>query len=144
MSNSIYVVVTTQIAAIEHNDFVNSIKSFSTLANILLQPILDLQDKRIIRTKMLEKQFAYLLAGASIVLGNGLVHNGFTPKKFTVNLSAGVPRMIDLVRETRLPSNSEFSGFGNSSGIALDVLESLRTQWLEDFNWDREEAALNK
>ncbi|UKZ69561.1 uncharacterized protein TrAtP1_010567 [Trichoderma atroviride] len=93
---------------------------------------------------MLEKQFAFLLASAGIVLSNGPVHNGFTPKEFTVNLSAGVPRMIDLVRETRLPSHSEFSGFGNSSGIALDVLGSLRTQWLEDFNWGHEEAALNK
>lgn len=93
---------------------------------------------------MLEKQFAFLLASASIVLGNGLVHKGFSPQKFTVDLSAGVPRMMDLVRETRLPSSSEFSGLGNSSGIALDVLESLRTQWLENFNWDHEEAALNK
>lgn len=93
---------------------------------------------------MLDKYFAPLLASASIVLSSGLVHNGFAPKKFTVNLSAGVPRMMDLVRETRLPSNSEFSGLGNSSGIALDVLESLRTQWLEDFDWDHEEAALNK
>ncbi|PON26666.1 hypothetical protein TGAM01_v204676 [Trichoderma gamsii] len=93
---------------------------------------------------MLEKQFAFLLASVSIVLGNGLVHKGFSPQKFTVDLSAGVPRMMDLVRETRLPSSSEFSGLGNSSGIALDVLESLRTQWLENFNWDHEEAALNK
>lgn len=93
---------------------------------------------------MLEKHIAYFIASASIVLGNGLVHNDFAPKKFTVNLSAGVPRMMDLVRETRLPSNSEFSGLGNSSGIALDVLENLRTQWLEDFNWGHEEAALNK
>lgn len=93
---------------------------------------------------MLEKYFAFLLASASIVLSSDLVNNGFAPKKFTVNLSAGVPRMMDLVRETRLPSASEFSGLGNSSGIALNVLESLRTQWLEGFNWNREEAALNK
>lgn len=93
---------------------------------------------------MLEKPLAFLLTSASIVLSSSLLQNEFSPKRFTVNLSAGVPRMMDLVRETRLPSNSEFSGLGNSSGIALDVLESLRTQWLEDFNWEHEEVALNK
>lgn len=93
---------------------------------------------------MLERQIASFLAIAGIALGSGLAHNSFVPKKFTVNLSAGVPRMMDLVKETRLPSNSEYSGFGNSSGITLSVLENLRTQWLEDFNWDHEEAMMNK
>ncbi|KAL7917530.1 Alpha/Beta hydrolase protein [Trichoderma austrokoningii] len=92
---------------------------------------------------MLQKRIALFLASASIVLSNGSVHNGLVPKKFTVNLSAGVPRMMDLVKETRLPSSSEFSGFGNSSGIALVALERLRTQWLDEFNWDHEEAGLN-
>lgn len=105
---------------------------------------MNLQSKRITQTKILEKQVACFLASASIVLGNGLEHHGFAPKKFTINLSAAVPRMMNLVKETRLPSNLEYSGFGNSSGIALDVLENLRTQWLEDFSWDHEEAVLNK
>jgi hypothetical protein len=93
---------------------------------------------------MLQKRIVQFLASVNVVLGSGLAYNGFTPKKFTIDLSAGVPRMMNLVRDTRLPSNSEYSGLGNSSGIALDVLESLRTQWLESFNWDHEEALLNR
>lgn len=68
----------------------------------------------------------------------------FNLKPFVINLSGGVPRMLDLVKQTRLPSQPEYSGLGPSAGIALDVLERLQTQWTDGFDWGREEAIMNK
>jgi hypothetical protein len=65
-------------------------------------------------------------------------------KPFVVDLSADVPRMLDLVRHTRLPDHPEYATVGSSAGIALDVLSRLQTEWTHDFDWRREEAALNK
>ena len=70
--------------------------------------------------------------------------NGFKLRPFSVNLSAGVPRMLDLVKNTILPKEPEYPGLGSSAGIDLELLSSLQKEWITDFDWSREEAALNK
>ncbi|KAJ4323529.1 hypothetical protein N0V84_004269 [Fusarium piperis] len=52
--------------------------------------------------------------------------------------------MIELVRNSRLPDKPEYPGVGSSMGIDLDVLKSLKKQWLSDFNWKTEQDNLNK
>ncbi len=70
--------------------------------------------------------------------------NPYDVQPFFINLSADAPRMLALVNETRLPSKEEYDGLGSSAGISLDTLETLQAQWIEKFDWHREEAALNK
>lgn len=65
-------------------------------------------------------------------------------KPFKVNLSSEVPRMLKLVKESKLPDKPEYPGVGSSFGIDLDVLKDLKKQWLEDFNWEKEQDAINK
>ncbi|RSL40964.1 hypothetical protein CEP53_013055 [Fusarium sp. AF-6] len=70
--------------------------------------------------------------------------NTFHLRPFHVDLSHNVPRMIELVRDYRLPDQPEYPGVGSSMGIDLDVLKGLRKQWLSDFDWKTEQANLNK
>ncbi|KAK0648103.1 Alpha/Beta hydrolase protein [Cercophora newfieldiana] len=65
-------------------------------------------------------------------------------KPFKVDLSKEVPRMLKLVRDTRLPDKPEYPGLGSSLGIDLDVLKGLKDKWLRGFDWKKEEDAINK
>ncbi|KAM3448620.1 hypothetical protein MY3296_007653 [Beauveria thailandica] len=62
---------------------------------------------------------------------------------FHIDLSAGVPRMLELIQASRLPDQPQYPGVGSTKGIDLDVLKSLRSQWLTSFDWNKEEAYLN-
>ncbi|KAF5664584.1 epoxide hydrolase [Fusarium circinatum] len=68
--------------------------------------------------------------------------SSFHLKPFTVDLSNGVPHMIDLAERTKLPTNGDH--FDPNAGIRLETLQSLRKQLIEDFNWDAEQQRLNK
>lgn len=70
--------------------------------------------------------------------------NHFDLKPFSINLSKGVPRMLEFVKNTKLPDNEEYKGLGSSAGIALDVVKNLQREWTVDFDWNQEEAELNK
>jgi hypothetical protein len=65
----------------------------------------------------------------------------FNLRPFTINLSDDAPRMIDLVNNTQLPSNLEY--LSASAGIPLDTLKSLRIEWLTQFDWEKEQSAIN-
>lgn len=65
-------------------------------------------------------------------------------RPYTVNLSEGVPHMLDLIRSTVLPDEPQYPGVGSSMGIDLDELKSLRDIWLRDFDWNREQASINR
>lgn len=62
---------------------------------------------------------------------------------FKVNISAGVPAMLDLIRNTELPEEPQYPGVAATKGIDLDVVKSLRDAWLNEFSWEKEEAYLN-
>lgn len=70
--------------------------------------------------------------------------DNFQLRPFHIDLSHNVPRMIELVRNYQLPDKPEYPGVGSSMGIDLDVLKSLRKQWLSDFDWKTEQDNLNK
>lgn len=68
---------------------------------------------------------------------------------FEVNLSSRVPHMLDMIRRTELPSEDlnaavETSNASISTGISLADLKNLRRQWLNDFDWDKEQRRLNE
>lgn len=83
--------------------------------------------------------FAYQLT-----VGATPTSTSFNLRPYTIDLSKGVPRMLDLVRDTRLPEKPQYPGVGSSMGIDLDVLKSLRKQWLEKFNWEKEQRSMNR
>lgn len=70
--------------------------------------------------------------------------HGFSLKPFVANLSSEVPRMLELVNQTRLPDQSEYASVPSTAGIGLDVLKHLQREWTNDFDWHREEATINK
>ncbi|KAM0417085.1 hypothetical protein ACHAPT_012923 [Fusarium lateritium] len=71
------------------------------------------------------------------------VTNTSPVKPFKVDLSKNVPRMLDLVRNTKLPDTPAYSGLGASAGIDPNVLKQLQREWIEDFDWKREEEDMN-
>ena len=66
----------------------------------------------------------------------------FHVKPFNIDLSGRVTHMLDLIRDTQLPDAIPQSP-GPTAGMDIDTLRSLRTQWMNDFNWGEEQAALN-
>ncbi|RFU80052.1 alpha beta-hydrolase [Trichoderma arundinaceum] len=82
-------------------------------------------------------------AGAS-ALPNGHSHGKYNLKPYTLNLGSEVPRMLELVRNSELPSIPEYPGLSPDAGIPLSTLKSLRSEWLTKFNWNKEQAAINR
>ena len=83
-----------------------------------------------------------LVAGGFSAAHSSYNNSGsFNLRPFTLNLTSEVPHMLDLVNNTRLPDASEYPGA--SAGIPLDSLKSLRAEWLTQFDWDKEQLAMN-
>ncbi|KAJ7094243.1 Alpha/Beta hydrolase protein [Mycena crocata] len=72
------------------------------------------------------------------------VDDKFNLKPFSVNLGDGIPRLKALVRDTRLPAKPLYPSVGQEKGIELDVLACLRSEWLQNFDWEAQEAQLNE
>lgn len=81
--------------------------------------------------------------GAS-ALANGHSNENYKLRPFTLNLDSRVPRMLELIRHTQLPDAPEYPGLSPDAGIPLSTLKSLRTEWLTDFSWEKEQAAINR
>ncbi|KAK5722487.1 hypothetical protein LTR15_005718 [Elasticomyces elasticus] len=62
-------------------------------------------------------------------------------QKFHIDLDSR--RMVDLIRQTRLPKKPEYPDLGATAGIDLDVLKSMQKQWVTSFDWPKEQASLN-
>ncbi|KAE8165213.1 alpha/beta-hydrolase [Aspergillus tamarii] len=76
--------------------------------------------------------------------GVPLKNNTYDLHPFHVDIASGVPRMLDQIRNTELPEQFPYSGVGASLGIGLDDLKTLRTEWMTDFNWEREQDSMNE
>lgn len=98
-----------------------------------------------VSSRALTLNLAGLSALVSISLATPIEHaNHFDLRPFSINLSRGVPRMLELIKDTKLPDKEEYPGVGSSAGIGLDVVKSLQREWTVDFDWHKEEAKLNK
>jgi hypothetical protein len=63
---------------------------------------------------------------------------------FKVDLGGDVPRMLDLIKHTRLPEKPEYPGVGASFGMDLDVLKTLQNEWLHKYSWQKDELYINR
>jgi hypothetical protein len=69
--------------------------------------------------------------------------DSFNLTPFSINLSSGIPRLMALVNNTRLPAEPLYP-VGQEKGIELDVLKDLRSNWLHTFDWETQQAELNE
>ncbi|KAJ7641184.1 Alpha/Beta hydrolase protein [Roridomyces roridus] len=65
-------------------------------------------------------------------------------KPFKVDLGTEFQRLHTLVALAQLPSQDLYPEVGFSKGIELTTLSQLRQEWLTDFNWEAEQAEMNK
>ncbi|KAG9082412.1 hypothetical protein FS749_006855 [Ceratobasidium sp. UAMH 11750] len=82
------------------------------------------------------KQISTLLSLAPAILG------AYDVRPFKINLSSKVPHLKDLVQRTKLPSYSVLGSAG--AGISLAWLKDRQSDWLNKYDWSKEQAALNK
>lgn len=85
---------------------------------------------------------ALQLAGVSAAPTTGSPSCSVAP--LHIDLSAEVPRMFELINHTRLPDEPVYPGVGSSMGIDLEVLRSLKEEWLNDFDWEEEQEEINQ
>lgn len=85
-----------------------------------------------------------MVAASATALLNGRSKSGYNLKPFTLNLENQVPRMLELIRNTQLPATPEYPDLTFDAGIPLSTLKSLRTEWLTQFDWKREQTAINR
>ncbi|KAL1873576.1 hypothetical protein Daus18300_003943 [Diaporthe australafricana] len=52
--------------------------------------------------------------------------------------------MLSLINQTQLPSKPEYAGLGSTFGIDLDLLRDWQTEWLTTYDWNQDEAYINK
>lgn len=93
------------------------------------------------------RQFSFAILAfclAAVVYGFPNGSKKYRLRPFHINLSKDVPRMLEKVRRTQMPNGAEYADIGSSAGIDLDVLKELRTEWLTKFDWEKEQASLNK
>jgi hypothetical protein len=70
-------------------------------------------------------------------------------KPFHINLGHRVPHMLELIKRTQLPASEiaavkASTNSSLSSGLPLSTLKSLKEEWVDKFDWNKEQAALNK
>jgi hypothetical protein len=67
---------------------------------------------------------------------------GYNVKPFKVNLSPRVSHLKELVKSTELPEASVLGQAG--AGIELAWLKDRQKEWLEKYDWEKEQSAMNK
>ncbi|KAI9146964.1 Hybrid PKS-NRPS synthetase TAS1 [Paramyrothecium foliicola] len=65
-------------------------------------------------------------------------------KPFKIDLAKQSPRLIELVKRTKLPEKSVYPGLGATAGIDLAILKQLKDDWVHNFRWHIEEEKLNR
>ncbi|KAL8918472.1 MAG: hypothetical protein Q9172_005413 [Xanthocarpia lactea] len=50
---------------------------------------------------------------------------------------------MERIKNTQLPEEPQYPGVEPSRGVDLEVLKSLRENWLNKFDWEKEQAYLN-
>ncbi|KAJ1305117.1 hypothetical protein OPQ81_000154 [Rhizoctonia solani] len=67
---------------------------------------------------------------------------GYEVRPFKVNLSSRVSHLKELANLTKLPEKSVLGKSG--AGIDLSWLKDRRQNWLNDYDWDKEQREMNK
>ncbi|KAJ7131762.1 Alpha/Beta hydrolase protein [Mycena crocata] len=74
----------------------------------------------------------------------GAVKNTFDLKPFKIDLSGEIPHLKTLLRNTRLPKEALYPDAGPVKGTELNFLRELRTEWLDTYDWEAQQAELNQ
>lgn len=93
---------------------------------------------------VLYPKLGFVLFAATSLTTTLALNNTFNVKPFTIDLSGGIERLNLLVNNTRLPAAPLYPGAGITKGVELDFLSGLRTEWLESFDWETQQAQLNQ
>lgn len=88
--------------------------------------------------------FPLSLVGLQAVYAGSLKNGSIPVHPFEVDLLKNVPRMLSLIRDTRLPEKPEYAGVGGSFGIDLDVLKSLQNEWIHEYDWQKDQSYMNR
>jgi hypothetical protein len=68
----------------------------------------------------------------------------FDVKPFRIDLAQELDHLRAVLQTTRLPETALYPAAGLEFGIELDFLRDLRREWLDNFDWAEQEAALNE
>jgi hypothetical protein len=79
-----------------------------------------------------------------IAVCEGIPRQSPQVQSFEVDLSKRVPRMLDLIKNTRLPDKPEYPSVGGSYGLDLDVLKTLKNQWIHNYDWQKDQSYMNR
>ncbi|KAJ7162103.1 Alpha/Beta hydrolase protein [Mycena filopes] len=77
-------------------------------------------------------------------VASALANDSFNVQPFEIDLRSELPRMKNLVKNTRLPVKPLDPEAGQEKGIELDFLRELQTEWSTTFNWETQQAELNQ
>lgn len=67
----------------------------------------------------------------------------YTVKLFTIDLSDKVPRMKQLINQTRLPQNPQYQD-DSGVGIIHAFITELKNEWTREYGWESEQHILNR
>ncbi|USW48954.1 Putative epoxide hydrolase, alpha/Beta hydrolase [Septoria linicola] len=84
-----------------------------------------------------------LLALSTTVAAAVTVDAAYGLRPYQVDLKDGSTRMLDLVRNYHLPEKPVYAGVGSTAGLDLDLLESLKQQWTEQYDWEEDQDYMN-
>ncbi|KAJ7628065.1 Alpha/Beta hydrolase protein [Mycena rosella] len=93
--------------------------------------------------RVLALSFVSLLA-AALLAEASIANDTFNLTPFKIDLSSEIPRLKELVRNTRLPAKALYPNAGPDQGIQLDFLRELQTEWTETYDWEAQQAELNQ
>jgi hypothetical protein len=88
--------------------------------------------------------FLSSLIGLSTVSAGLIKYDTSKVLPFRVDLESEVPRMLDLVKNTRLPEKPEYPGLGSSFGMDLSDLKRFQDEWLHGYSWAKDQAYINR
>ncbi|KAJ7617153.1 alpha/beta-hydrolase [Roridomyces roridus] len=84
-----------------------------------------------------------LAASAVVLAASAAANTNFNIQPFKIDLSSEIPRTLSLINNTQLPETPLYP-VGQGKGLELDFLLSLRNDWLTTYDWNEQQAALNR
>lgn len=90
------------------------------------------------------RSWCTLAPAAWLLFEPALAKPKYDVKPYEINLTQGVPHILDLIKRTNLPAYPEYPGVGDSAGISLRTLTDLQREWLAEFDWKKEQDEINR
>lgn len=90
-----------------------------------------------------------MIISVLVILSEAAETGTYSVKPIKIELSERAPRMIDMVKRTRLPaaelqSARDSLNISISTGVSLSTMNSLQKEWVTSFNWEKEQEFINQ